>query len=143
MYYRTSSQTVSDLIDGEAVIINLETGNYYNLRDVGAAIWPRLVKGAGTEDLVSFVARKYAIDAERVGQEILAFLNDLEQEGLIHPQQEPGQVDDAEMQQPAEQGAVYQTPTLTVFSDMRDFLLVDPIHEVDEKGHPKHPRAPE
>ena len=40
--------------------------------------------------------------------------------------------------------AVFQTPTLNADSDMEDLLLLDPIHDVDEKGWPQaKPTSPE
>ena len=31
---------------------------------------------------------------------------------------------------------LFTTPTLEIFSDMQDILLLDPVHDVDERGWP-------
>ena len=38
---------------------------------------------------------------------------------------------------PAAERKPFAVPTLEVFTDMKEFLLVDPIHEVDERGLPQ------
>jgi len=37
---------VHENIDGETVILNLDSGNYYSIVDVGADIWNYIEKGA-------------------------------------------------------------------------------------------------
>lgn len=43
--FRINAPTViSETIDGEAIIINLDTGAYYSLRETGAAVWQLIDK---------------------------------------------------------------------------------------------------
>lgn len=46
-HYYTSNQpfVVSELIDGEAIIMNLKSGNYYSTRHTGALVWDWLEHG--------------------------------------------------------------------------------------------------
>ena len=37
--FRVNSQIIWETIEGEVLLINLGTGNYYSLRGTGAAIW--------------------------------------------------------------------------------------------------------
>jgi hypothetical protein len=37
----------------------------------------------------------------------------------------------------------WSTPTLTRFTDMQDLLVLDPVHEVDDRGWPHLPSAAE
>jgi hypothetical protein len=50
--FRVSNPNVmSETIDGEVIIINLATGTYYSLKDVGAEIWSLVDGGATAEDI--------------------------------------------------------------------------------------------
>jgi hypothetical protein len=120
--------------DGEAVLINLETGNYYSLNPVGAEIWSAIRDGAGPEDAAAALAARYDGDPARIATSVAAFFRDLLGEGLIaaadagHP--EPAA--------PAQSGArrAFEEPVLERFNDMRELLLLDPIHDVEESGWP-------
>jgi hypothetical protein len=52
-----------EIIDGEAVIINLDTGNYYSLVETGSFIWSLVDKGASTSDVQNLVQQTYQGDA--------------------------------------------------------------------------------
>jgi hypothetical protein len=58
-YRINEPRIVSQTIEGEAVIINLETGNYYSLDDLGAAIWGLVVEARSLDSTVAEVARLY------------------------------------------------------------------------------------
>ena len=106
--------------------MNLETGNYYSLGGSGVEIWRRIAAGC------SFPATNADPPVNYHG-EVRAFLDELEREKMIVPE-DPGQ-------ESAEEGAWsfsnWVLPTIEKFTDMRDMLLTDPIHELDESGWPK------
>jgi len=56
----------SELIDGEAVIMNLNTGNYYSARQVGGQLWAWIEQGMSQDELVSRLAAAYAGDVEDI-----------------------------------------------------------------------------
>jgi len=136
------ANVVSDVIDGEAVIINLETGKYFSLRESGAEIWTALSEGASVPELVELVRRSYEGDWHVMVRDVVALVSELQREGLVVAGTDS--IDGAALEQLREQTAVgdrpYVPPRLEIFTDMQDFLLVDPIHEVDERGLP-HPSA--
>ena len=52
--YRVNSPTVAaETVDGEVLMINLESGSYYSLRDTGAAIWDGIERGAATQTIAA------------------------------------------------------------------------------------------
>jgi hypothetical protein len=131
---------VSETIDGEAVIINLDKGSYYSLRDSGAHIWSLLEQGTTTGDLVADVQHRYLGDPGQVRAAVLDFLSELAQEELIR-------CDEAATADAAGDGAVptclgangherrpFVRPVLDKYTDMEHLLLLDPIHEIDETG---------
>lgn len=110
-----------ECIDGEVVIINMETGTYYSLTGFAAALWESIVAGATRESLLA------SIDAD-AQHEVHAFLDELIAEGLLE--------DVAPPQIRASEFSVYSTPRVEKFTDLQELLMLDPIHEVDAAGWP-------
>lgn len=138
--FRVNTPTVThETIDGEAVIINLDSGNYYSLVDVGSFIWELVEKGASASELHELVLQTYqgnATDVDRGVQELLA---QLQQENLIVPVDGAGAFDLTEVL-PSNNGherPSFNPPLLHKYSDMQELLLLDPIHDVDDAGWPK------
>ena len=136
-YLIDSTKAIYDIIDGEIVIIHLESGNYYHLEGSGALAWKLLAREAPTSQMESYFSAHYSLRPEEAAKQLSAFLGRLVEENLVI--QQPAGKPPVELADPtdnAEQS--YAPPTIDVFTDMQDFLLVDPIHEVDEHGLPKY-----
>jgi coenzyme PQQ synthesis protein D (PqqD) len=141
--FRVNTPTVThETIDGEAVIINLDSGNYYSLMDVGSFIWSLVEKGASASELQKLVLQSYQGDATQIDQGVQELLTQLQEENLIVPVDGEGAIDLAQLNQapPSNNGhekPSFNPPTLHKYSDMQELLLLDPIHDVDEAGWPK------
>jgi hypothetical protein len=141
--FRVNTPMVThEIIDGEAVIINLDTGNYYSLVETGSLIWSLVDKGASTSDVQNLVQQTYQGDAADIDRGVQELLGQLQQENLIVPVDVAAAVDLTELQQilPASNGHAkpsFNPPLLNKYSDMQELLLLDPIHDVDEAGWPK------
>jgi len=139
--FRVNTPTVThETIDGEAVIINLDSGNYYSLVEVGSFIWDLVDKGASAGELQNLVLQTYQGNASDIDRGVEELLAQLQQENLIVPVD--GAVEFAPLDQalPASNGhekPSFSTPLLHKYSDMQELLLLDPIHDVDEAGWPK------
>jgi hypothetical protein len=128
---------VYEKFEDEVIIINLDSGNYYSLDRVGADMWCLIEGGTAVSEIVKWVIERYEgsspDDIEKAINESIA---ELEKEGLIVP----GELEKSEngkalnLVAKAESGtkeAIFEKPVLQKHTDMQDFLLVDPIHEVD------------
>lgn len=138
--FRVNTPTVThETIDGEAVIINLDNGNYYSLVELGSFIWGLVEKGASASDVQNLVLQNYQGNASDINRGVQELLAQLQQENLIVP------VDGAEafdLSQVPPSGNSHEKPSfnpplLHKYSDMQELLLLDPIHDVDEAGWPK------
>jgi hypothetical protein len=118
-----------ECIDGEVVIINMQSGSYYSLLDFGAAVWQAIVAGTAQEALLARVAASYPQE-EHAREETAAFLTALERDGLVDLSAAPESMSEAPLP------ATYATPRLETFTDLQDLLMLDPIHEVDAAGWP-------
>jgi hypothetical protein len=133
-YQPAGAHVISDVVDNEAIIVDLNSGAYYSLTGAGGAIWFLLADGVSEETLLQVAVKRYTGHADAIRDAVRGLLRELESEGLLVVA-ESTQVDPGvpEIEGPA---TPFEPPVLEKFSDMADLLLLDPIHEVDEGGWP-------
>lgn len=73
---------VSDM-DGEKVMLSIEQGKYFNLGQVGGDIWELIQTPRSVHDIIESLRTLYEIDVEICEQDVIPFLQNLLQEGLI------------------------------------------------------------
>ena len=138
--YRVNTPTVThETIDGEAVIINLDSGNYYSLVEAGSFIWAIVDRGASASEVQELVQQSYEGAAADIDQGVQELLAQLQQENLIVPVDGAPAADltDLTSSHNGHGRPSFKAPLLNKFSDMQELLLLDPIHDVDEAGWPK------
>jgi len=133
-----SPNVVSETVEGEAVILNLETGLYYGLDWSASMLWEALRDGVATDQLTDAVSGHFGIDRDRAATTIAAFAARLVDEGLLKPADEPDATAAAHLPE-RPHGDTFDEPVLTRYEDIQELLLIDPIHEVDEDGWPQRP----
>jgi hypothetical protein len=82
MVVASKDQVSSDLA-GEAVILNLQSGRYYGLAEVGARIWSLLREPKRVADVRDSILRQYDVEFARCERDLIALLEQLADEGLI------------------------------------------------------------
>ena len=137
--FRVNTPTVThEIIDGEAVIINLESGNYYSLQDVGSFIWSLVEKGASASEVHNRIVQTYEGEAQEIDRGVQELLAQLQQENLIVEVDGAGEAADLSQLAPGNgDKPSFNPPSLHKYSDMQELLLLDPIHDVDDAGWPK------
>lgn len=136
--YRLNSPTViAEVIEGEAIIVNLDSGAYYSLDGAGAEVWAAAQSGATLAELIGLTAAQYHGTAAETASGIAALVEELVAEGLLVTNSATGE-DVAAPAAPNGDRPPFVKPVLQKYTDMADLLLLDPIHEVDEQGWP-HP----
>ena len=125
----------AEVIDGEAVVINMETGKYFCLNGAGATIWQWLEQGAGAEAMVAALTAGNGAGTADARAALLGFLEALNKEELLAVHDGAG----ASCRLPSSPATAADllSPDIEVFTDMQQFLLVDPVHEIDEDGIPR------
>jgi hypothetical protein len=117
---------VHETIDGEAILIHLKTGTYYSLDGVGGQIWEMLQAGAPPATIVAAMQRRFDAEPAVVEEAVHALIRELEEEDLI-----VAGGDGVEATEAAPEGP-FATPVLRKYTDMQEFILLDPLHDVDE-----------
>lgn len=142
-YQVTGPHIVHETIEDEVVIVNMETGAYYSLQGSGHAIWTFAVSGQDATKISSnFLEAE--VDGKPIVQHVEDFLTTLTDESLLTsadsaPGPDSGESTDSGAATTVTTPTQFVTPALEKFTDMEEFLLVDPIHEVGEKGWPQRP----
>ncbi len=135
--FRINAPTVlSETIDGEVVILNLDSGNYFNTMGSGAVIWEAIQSGLALPAIEAGLAARYGLPADEARAVLGRFVEELSDHALIMPHDEAVVADVNGATLFSEAGEAFTPPELGVHSDMQDLLLLDPIHEVDEMGWP-------
>jgi len=70
-------------LDGEAVLLNLESGKYYGLDPVGLRIWEFVQRTPLLRLVWQSMKDEFDAPADTLHQDLLAFIDELSVEGLI------------------------------------------------------------
>jgi hypothetical protein len=127
-----SERVVSEVIDGEVVAIDLESGRYYSLEGAAARAWEAIQAGEQLGGIAEAVAADAGISADEARPDVAAFIAELQAEGLVMN-------GNGATAPPAGPGRI--PLVLHRYTDMQDLIVIDPIHDVDETGWPN--RRPE
>jgi len=136
--FKTSHpKIISETIDGETIIINLDSGHYFSLNMTGGEIWNGILARRSTTEIIQGLSSGYTWDETTVATSVREFLDNLQREGLISPAEAHGGIPSAPFQVAASKKKAFELPSFQKYDDMQDLLLLDPIHDVDESGWPK------
>ena len=141
-----AAAVVSDIIEGEAVMLNRVSGDYFSTDGVGSLIWQWIGKGQSRGRILEILNERFTTDRAEIETSVDSFLAELaahklvrEIDGGVQPEAE------AAIELPVKLDAQFTRPVLHVYSDIRNLLLLDPIHDVAEMAGwptPKRTDAP-
>jgi len=78
-----SARQVYTTLGSEAVVLELQASKYFGMNDVGTAIWNFLQQPREVSDVIEHIANNYEVSAEQAEVEILSFLQNLVDKGLV------------------------------------------------------------
>ena len=132
-----SENVVFDVIDGEVLAIRSDSGSYYSMRGAAATAWCALLSGHPFDRLEAALADHHGVDPSVVGAELHRFATDLLSESLLTLLESEDQ-EQRDLQLPEEtRMQPWESLNFEAYTDMKDLLLFDPIHEVDNSGWPR------
>lgn len=71
------------VVEGTVVILNLESGLYYTLNEVGTKIWELLSKGHNLDEIAELIQGEFEVSKPLVSKDIDSLVNELKEEGLL------------------------------------------------------------
>jgi hypothetical protein len=78
-----NDDVVSRELEGEAVILNLESRTYFGLDPVGTRIWSVLQEDGSLRRAFEVVLQEYEVAPEKLESDILRLVEDLRSKGLV------------------------------------------------------------
>lgn len=71
------------MADNEIVMMNIETGHYHSINEVGSQIWQMLESPKTVAEICEQLVTDYEVDASTCEQEVTHFIEHLANEGLL------------------------------------------------------------
>jgi hypothetical protein len=135
--YRVNAPSVIyEQFDGELVAIHLDTGAYHSLLGAGADAFLLLTAEATAPELSEALGMKYDASPEQISKALTPFLAALEAEKLIAPV-EVRQSRDPLVLPVTGPKLPFAPPSLDAYHDLQSLFLLDPVHEVGDRGWPQ------
>jgi hypothetical protein len=132
--FKINSGGVSfERLDGEVVVISFETGKYFNSNNSAADIFYLIENGVPQNSWSKILSLNFTVfDEQNSG--ISNFLDVALEEKLILV---TDQVEIKQIELPTDYVRKgWEPPSLLVFDDLADLLLIDPIHDTSTSGWP-------
>jgi hypothetical protein len=139
MRFRTNCPpVVYETVEGETIVVNLESGSYYDLNEVGGFIFGAFEHGATIDDVAAALASGCDAEPGAVRVAVEAFAARLAEEDLLVPAAAPNGNGHGPVNGNGAPAAParFAEPALNKYTDMQELLLLDPVHEVSEAGWP-------
>jgi hypothetical protein len=70
-------------LQGEAVLLNLKTGVYLGLNQIGTRIWQLLQQDGTLNTVLEAILQEYDVTREKCAQDLLDLVGQMEKQGLL------------------------------------------------------------
>ncbi|MGF1550003.1 MAG: PqqD family protein [Sphingomonadaceae bacterium] len=140
MRYRIASpRVVHKVIEGEAVVINLDTGFYYGIEGPAACVWQALAGGASDADILAGLERRYP-GREPLEADLRSFIADAVAAGLIA--EADGEAKNGPDPETLDWPEDYQRLAMICYDDVAEMVALDPpLPELESTELPQARRA--
>ena len=80
----TIAETVfAQEVDGEMVLLDMESENYFGLDEVGTEIWQAMQEYGNLQEVLNALLEQYDVDAEVLENDLEEFVGKLVESGLV------------------------------------------------------------
>ncbi len=86
-YEVVTDRVVVAELDNESVLLDVSSGLYYGLDEVGSRIWTLLNEALDVETIVSRLADEYEAAPDELRRDVVAFVDALAARGLVRTAQ--------------------------------------------------------
>ncbi len=81
--FRRNERVTWRVLEGDCILLHLDSGVYYTLNQVGRFVWESLDGEKALPEIEKALLDLYAVDAEEVKKDVSELLKDLSKEDLI------------------------------------------------------------
>lgn len=82
--FKTTENIAWRNVNDEIVILNLKSGEYFTLNDVGQVIWTAITDEKNVEEIKMKIIDEYDVSKEKATGDIMQFITGMIEEGLLH-----------------------------------------------------------
>jgi hypothetical protein len=83
-----TSDYVSSELEGEKIILDLESGTYYGLNEVGADVWALLDAPRRVTEICGELHEHYDVEREALETDVVDLLSEMREHGLIRVEED-------------------------------------------------------
>jgi hypothetical protein len=83
MTIKIPDDVVFRILGGEAVILNLASGTYFGLDDVGTRMWQLMSEHGSTDKVVELMLEDYDVEESLLQSDLDKLIKDLTENGLV------------------------------------------------------------
>ena len=87
---RAGADQMSCDLNGEAAILQLSSGSYFGLDEVGARIWQLLQKPSTPDEIVRDLLEEYEVEASACRADVMNLLAEMIEAGIVERVNESG-----------------------------------------------------
>ena len=141
MWLIDQNSVQSEVLDGEAVIVDFSTGRYHAAAGVAATVWQAMKQGREIDEIMSEVRSSHTDIPEDAEASVLAFIDSVVDAGLAKHSDTTSAPTGTSQQLTATAPTPWNVPLLESHNDLADLMLIDPVHDVTARGWPNVPTA--
>jgi hypothetical protein len=131
-YEHNLDHVAAEEFDGEFVLIHFARGTYFSLRHAAVDVWRQFRNGADPALVEGRVLARFAPTQGDASAQLRRCIQMLVDEELLRETPAAGP--------PVEDWSspVWKAPAVEAYSDLKDLIVLDPVHEVDQStGWPR------
>jgi hypothetical protein len=134
-YTINESKAISETIDGETIIVNLDTGFYYSVNETATIIWNKLQENNSLKNISHFFLNHYDVEKDTLEKYMTQIISLFLKDDLILESEPDGSPDSIENPTNIKR-ETFLIPKIERYDDMARALRSDPVHDVNEEGWP-------
>ena len=77
------ADVLSRLVEGEAVLLDLKSGTYFGLNEVGSEVWEIIGTGASLGEIKDQLMDRFEVDRATLDRDLAALIAQLQDRGLV------------------------------------------------------------
>lgn len=74
---------LSQELNGEVVLLNMDSESYYSLNRVGSLVWQLLTENCDIEGAIQQLLQTHTVDEAALRQDVMTLVEELVEEGLL------------------------------------------------------------
>ena len=114
-------------VNGEVIVISFSSGKYFSLSGSAADVWHLLLTGASEKSMLELLSTSWSLGSLN-SDEVRPFIDDCLREGLIEETNIENVETFRELPEDLDRSK-WNKPLLMTFGNLKDLIMVDPVHD--------------